>query len=76
MLTEAKPTVSPQVSELIDRIRSLVAEKRRLDANPSGGSREAIVREIARLQDRLANLVRRELTDPAAPGAPRPRTGD
>jgi hypothetical protein len=54
---------SPQVVRLIDRIKKLVAEQRRLD----GGDREdrrrdANRREIARLKWRLANAVKRELS--------------
>ncbi len=52
---------SPQVVRLIDRIRGLVAEERRL-ATAGGSDRLKAVRlEIARLQERLANMVRREL---------------
>jgi hypothetical protein len=63
---QTKPTPSPQVTQLIDRIRSLVAEKRRLDGSSSCGRREAIRLEIERLQERLANLVRRELSERGA----------
>jgi flagellin-like hook-associated protein FlgL len=62
---QTTPTPSPQVTQLIDRIRSLVAEKRRLDGS-SSRRREAIRLEIERLQERLANLVRRELSERGA----------
>jgi hypothetical protein len=53
---------SPEVSALIERLRKLVAERRRLEARRA--SRELLERrrrEIERLQQRLANAVRREL---------------
>jgi hypothetical protein len=62
---QTTPTPSPQVTQLIDRIRSLVAEKRRLDGS-SSRRRGAIRLEIERLQERLANLVRRELSERGA----------
>jgi hypothetical protein len=65
---DSRPTVSPQVAELIDRIRGLVAEKRRLERSGGGGRRERIRIEITRLQERLAEAVRRELSDPGARG--------
>ena len=53
---------SHEVTRLIDRIRTLVAEQRRLDGRASSEQREAKRLEIARLQVRLATLVKRELT--------------
>jgi hypothetical protein len=54
---------SSQVVRLIDRIKQLVAEQRRLD---EGGSddrrRDDNRREIARLKWRLANVVKREVS--------------
>jgi hypothetical protein len=53
---------SPEVTSLIERLRKLFAERRRLEQRR--GSRELIERrrrEIERLQRRLANLVKREL---------------
>jgi hypothetical protein len=62
---DARP--SPQVVRLIDRIKRLVAEQRRLDENDhEGRRRDANRREIARLKWRLANVVKRELS--AGPG--------
>jgi hypothetical protein len=54
---------SPQVVRLIDRIRKLVAEQRRLDDDErQDRRRDANRREIARLKWRLANVVKRELS--------------
>jgi hypothetical protein len=53
---------SHEVTRLIDRIRKLVAEQRLLDRGASRELREARRLEIARLQRRLATLVKRELT--------------
>jgi hypothetical protein len=54
---------SPQVVGLIDRIKRLVAEQRRLDKeDPGDDRRDAIRREISRLRWRLANVVKRELS--------------
>jgi hypothetical protein len=54
---------SPQVVGLIDRIKKLVAEQRRLeDDDGEGRRRDANRREIARLKWRLANAVKRELS--------------
>lgn len=59
--TPRRRLASPRVVRLIDRIKKLVAEQRRLE-NAGGGARlEAVRREIARLQLQLANVVRREL---------------
>ncbi|MGH2800221.1 MAG: hypothetical protein ACRDM0_21680 [Thermoleophilaceae bacterium] len=58
---QARP--SPQVVRLIDRIKKLVAEQRRLDEGDSEDRRrDANRREIARLKWRLANVVKRELS--------------
>jgi hypothetical protein len=51
---------NPQVVRLIDRIKRLVAEHRRMDDDDR--RRDAKGREIARLKWRLANAVKRELT--------------
>jgi hypothetical protein len=54
---------SPHVVRLIDRIKKLVAEQRRLDeGDGEDRRRNANRREIARLQWRLANVVKRELS--------------
>jgi hypothetical protein len=54
---------SPQVVGLIERIRRLVAEQRRLDEEDAGDDRrDANRREISRLKWRLANAVKRELS--------------
>jgi hypothetical protein len=54
---------SPQVVGLIDRIKRLVAEQRRLDEEDGGDNRrDANRREISRLKWRLANAVKRELS--------------
>ena len=53
---------SPQVASLIDRIKKLVAEQRRLEGRGSGEQLEARRREIVRLQRQLATVVKRELT--------------
>jgi hypothetical protein len=65
MLQYRRP--SPEVTGLIDRIRKLVAEQRRLGGDGSDGDgsserREANTLEIARLQRRLASVVKSELT--------------
>jgi hypothetical protein len=60
MLQYRRP--SPEVTGLIDRIRKLVAEQRRLGGNASDERREAHTLEIARLQRRLASVVKSELT--------------
>jgi hypothetical protein len=53
----------PQVVRLIDRLKQLVAEQRRLDEGDSEERRrDANRREIARLKWRLANVVKRELS--------------
>jgi hypothetical protein len=54
---------NPQVVRLIERIKKLVAEQRRLDERDSEDRRrDANRREIARLKWRLANVVKRELS--------------
>lgn len=52
---------SHEVPRLIDRIKELVAEERRLEECGSGEVLEAKRHEIARLQGRLAAVVKREL---------------
>jgi hypothetical protein len=47
---------------LIDRIRGLVAEERRLERAGACDRVVAVRREIARLQEQLANVVRGELS--------------
>jgi hypothetical protein len=57
------PHTSPQVVRLLDRIKQLVAEQRRLDEDDrEDRRRDANRREIARLKWRLANVVKRELS--------------
>jgi hypothetical protein len=57
------PHTSPQVGRLLDRIKQLVAEQRRLDEDDREvRRRDANRREIARLKWRLANVVKRELS--------------
>jgi hypothetical protein len=57
------PPTSPQIVWLIDRLRKLVAEQRRLDKSDSEDRRrDSNRREIARLKWRLANAVKRELS--------------
>jgi hypothetical protein len=51
----------PEVTRLIERLRRLVAEQRLLPRSASSGQRAAYRREIARMQQRLASAVRREL---------------
>ena len=53
---------STEVTRLIDRIRKLVAEKQRLEHREGSDRAAANTREIARLQRRLAMVVKRELT--------------
>jgi hypothetical protein len=52
---------SPEVVGLIDRIKKLVADQRRLD-DDCDDRRDANRREIARLKWRLANVVKQELS--------------
>ena len=56
-------TSSPQVKRLLDRIRRLVAEQKRLAGKGSRERREANRREIARLQSRLAAVMRHRLSE-------------
>jgi hypothetical protein len=56
-------TSSPQVKRLLDRIRRLVAEQERLAGNGNRERREANRREIARLQSRLADVMRHRLSE-------------
>jgi hypothetical protein len=56
-------TSSPQVRRLLDRIRRLVAEQERLAGSGNRERREANRREIARLQSRLADVMRRRLSE-------------
>jgi hypothetical protein len=61
------PTARPpslDVTRLIDRIRRLVAEQRRLEAGGDRKRLRAYRVEIARLQRQLATAVRRELSEP------------
>jgi hypothetical protein len=61
--TSGQGRPSPQVVRLIDRIKKLVAEQRRLDEDEGEDRRrDANRREIARLKWRLANVVKRELS--------------
>lgn len=61
--TDGQGRPSPQAVRLIDRIRKLVAEQRRLDDGDSDDRRrDANRREIGRLKWRLANVVKRELS--------------
>jgi hypothetical protein len=46
----------------MDRIRGLVAERRRLEREGSTERLRANQREVTRLQRRLASMVKRELT--------------
>jgi hypothetical protein len=57
---------SPEVTRLIDRIKELVAERRRLAGSATGDRLEANRLEIERLKQRLANVVRRELVEGGA----------
>jgi hypothetical protein len=61
---------SSDVVRLIDRIRELVAEKDALEGRTSSGRLEALRLEIERLQCRLANVVRRELSGPGPSPCP------
>jgi len=64
-----------EVAHLMTRIRSLVAEQRRLDASAELDRHEANAREIDRLQDRLVIAVKRELSsEELLMSAPAPST--
>ena len=52
---------SPRIQGLLDRIRGLVAEERRLVRIGACDRVEAVRREIVRLQTQLADMVRAEL---------------
>ena len=62
------PHTDTETDRLIDRIKKLVAEQRRLDEDDREGRRrdrnrrDRNRREIARLKWRLANVVKRELS--------------
>jgi hypothetical protein len=57
------PHTDTETDRLIDRIKKLVAEQRRLDEDDrEGRRRDRNRREIARLKWRLANVVKRELS--------------
>jgi hypothetical protein len=61
--TPERPRSNSQVARLIDRLKKLVAEQRRLDeGDGEDRRRDANRREIARLKWRLANVVKRELS--------------
>jgi hypothetical protein len=51
-----------EVRRLIERLKKLVAQQRQLEDDASSEQRKANRLEIARLQRRLALLVKRELT--------------
>jgi hypothetical protein len=56
------PQPSPEVTLVIERLRKLVAERRCLEARQASRERvERRRREIERLQQRLATMVKREL---------------
>jgi hypothetical protein len=65
--TLRRTSASPQVARLIDQIRKLVAEQRRLESAGLSLSRhgrdrlEAVRLEILRLKAQLANVVKRDL---------------
>jgi hypothetical protein len=52
---------SPRIQDLMDRIRGLVAEERRLERAGRRDLAAALALEISRLQEQLANMVIREL---------------
>jgi hypothetical protein len=58
-----------EVAHLIDRVRTLVAQQKRLEASPDSKRREANQREIDRLRERLAAAVKDELRRHDAYGA-------
>lgn len=61
--TPERPRPNSQVVRLIDRLKKLVAEQRRLhEGDGEDRRRDANRREIARLKWRLANVVKRELS--------------
>jgi hypothetical protein len=56
-------TSTPQVRRLLDRIRRLVAEQELLAGSGNRERREANRREIARLQTRLADVMKHRLSE-------------
>jgi hypothetical protein len=62
MTTNRPNRASPEVTGLIDRIKRLVAEQRRMDEDDGDHRGDANRREISRLKWRLANAVKRELS--------------
>ena len=56
---------SPRIQELMDRIRGLVAEERRLERDGRRELAAAVRMEITGMQERLAELVMRELKSAA-----------
>jgi hypothetical protein len=56
-------TSTPQVRRLLERIRRLVAEQERLAGSGNRDRREANRREIARLQSRLADVMKHRLSE-------------
>jgi hypothetical protein len=63
-----RPRSEDEVAHLIDRIRTLVAQQRRLEASPDSEGHEANRREIDRLRERLAIAVKQELRHHDASG--------
>ena len=63
-MTQSAQHPSLAVTRLIERIRRLVAEQRRLEARGDRKGLKAYRTEIARLQRQLATAVRRELSEP------------
>ena len=55
------PQPSPEVTLVIERLRQLVAERRCVEARRASRERVERRREIERLQQRLATMVKREL---------------
>jgi hypothetical protein len=69
--TPTRGRASSQVVRLVNRLRELVAEQRALETGGNPKRLAAIRREIERLQCRLANVVRSELSNGRAAGQPR-----
>jgi hypothetical protein len=67
---EKRRPASSQIVRLVERIRALVTERRALERGGSHERLEAKRHEIERLQWRLANLVRRELSETGPTGGP------
>jgi hypothetical protein len=59
---ERRRYASPRILRVIERIRGLVAEQRRLERAGARDLVDTIALEIACLQDQLAQMVRAELT--------------